>query len=148
MTDYVLTASRFDQVLERYENGAPKRMIKHRRGDIVTDLPDVEVERLLRAGAIRPAADVEASSESAGVVLGAGGAGGGTTTLGEMQNANGGAGSAAPENAGAGAGTTDVEMPKKTASTDEWRDYAVNHRDMPREVADSKSRAELIEELA
>ncbi|QGJ87253.1 hypothetical protein SEA_WOCKET_7 [Gordonia phage Wocket] len=57
MTEFVLTASRFDQVVERDDKGFPLKVVKHRRGDLVFDLPDAEVARLLAAGAIRPAPD-------------------------------------------------------------------------------------------
>ncbi|MDF3309758.1 lipase chaperone [Rhodococcus sp. T2V] len=55
MTEYVLTALRFDQILERDANGRPSKAIKHRRGDVISDLDEQEAQRLLKAGAIAEA---------------------------------------------------------------------------------------------
>ncbi len=65
MTDFVLTAFQFDQVLARDEKGRPTEKIRHRQGAIVSNLDGAEAERLLRAGAI---AYVEASNVEDGDV--------------------------------------------------------------------------------
>ncbi|MDJ0006510.1 hypothetical protein [Gordonia alkanivorans] len=57
MTDYVLTASRFDQVLERDASGFPLKVVKHRRGALISGLSAAEAARLKAAGAIGPAPD-------------------------------------------------------------------------------------------
>lgn len=138
VTEYVLTATRFDQVLERYGNGAPKRMIKHRRGDTVTGLPEAEVERLLSAGAIRPAAVADGPAtpvepEPSGQHDPA------------AEDTDPGKVPGAEDEPGTGNPAV-IEQPKKTASTEDWRAYA-EYRGMPREEAATKSRAELIEQF-
>ena len=55
MTEYVLTALRFDQILDRDANGRPLTVIKHRRGAVISDLDEQEAQRLLKAGAIAEA---------------------------------------------------------------------------------------------
>ncbi|MGU3587429.1 lipase chaperone [Rhodococcus sp. C26F] len=65
MTDYILTALRFNQVLERNDQGRPTKEIRHRRGALITDLDELEAQRLLRAGAIRPADEVAAEEAAA-----------------------------------------------------------------------------------
>ena len=57
VTDYVLTASRFDQVLERDANGFPLKIVKHRRGALISGLSAAEAARLKAAGAIGPVPD-------------------------------------------------------------------------------------------
>ncbi|QMU19009.1 lipase chaperone [Gordonia rubripertincta] len=54
MADFVLTASLFEQVVERDAHGYPLKVIRHRRGDIVSGLDEADVARLLDAGAIAP----------------------------------------------------------------------------------------------
>lgn len=58
---YVLTADRFDQVVERHDNGAPRKIVKRYRGDAVDGLSAKDVERLLRAGAIAEAGGAASS---------------------------------------------------------------------------------------
>lgn len=67
MSEYRLTALRFDQVLERDERGRVTKRKKYRRGDIVTGLGEKEITRLLAAGAIVPA-DQEETEEILAVV--------------------------------------------------------------------------------
>ncbi|MFE3597325.1 hypothetical protein ACFXOH_21495 [Bacillus subtilis] len=52
MSEYILTADYFDQIVERREDGTAKRYAKRRRGDILTDLDEDDIERLTAAGAI------------------------------------------------------------------------------------------------
>lgn len=59
MSEYKLIALRFDQIIKRSPDGRPVEVIKHRFGSIVTDLDEVEAERLLKAGAIVPTEDDE-----------------------------------------------------------------------------------------
>lgn len=54
MADFILTATRFDQITERDDQGRPLKMIKHHTGDVVSGLSDLDVTRLLNAGAIAP----------------------------------------------------------------------------------------------
>ncbi|UVF60515.1 hypothetical protein SEA_PCORAL7_7 [Gordonia phage PCoral7] len=54
MADFVLTASLFEQVVERDAHGYPLKVIRHRRGDIVSGLDEADVARLLDASAIAP----------------------------------------------------------------------------------------------
>lgn len=60
---YVLTADRFDQVVERHDNGAPRKIVKRYRGDAVDGLSAKDVDRLLRAGAIVEAGSGTAATE-------------------------------------------------------------------------------------
>ncbi|WP_306358845.1 MULTISPECIES: lipase chaperone [unclassified Nocardia] len=132
MTDYVLTASRFDQVLTRYDNGAPKDVIKHRRGALVTGLSDSEVDRLLRAGAIRPApVDSIVDGPVAVIEPDTGG-------VGEQQ------GEATPA---AAAPVGEVERPKQAAPKDAWIAFAVV-RGMAEADAEAMSKTELIAALS
>ncbi|MBM4548537.1 lipase chaperone [Rhodococcus hoagii] len=55
MSEYILTALRFDQILEQDDKGRVVKRIRHRQGALITDLDDIEAQRLLGAGAIRPA---------------------------------------------------------------------------------------------
>lgn len=55
MTEYILTALRFDQILAEDEKGNVTKRIRHRRGALITDLDELEAQRLLNAGAIVPA---------------------------------------------------------------------------------------------
>ncbi|WJJ10815.1 lipase chaperone [Prescottella equi] len=55
MSEYILTALRFDQILEQDDKGRVVKRIRHRQGALITDLDDLEAQRLLGAGAIRPA---------------------------------------------------------------------------------------------
>ncbi|NKV10930.1 lipase chaperone [Rhodococcus hoagii] len=55
MSEYILTALRFDQILEQDDKGRVVKKIRHRQGALITDLDDLEAQRLLGAGAIRPA---------------------------------------------------------------------------------------------
>ncbi|NKW16911.1 lipase chaperone [Rhodococcus hoagii] len=55
MSEYILTALRFDQILEQDDKGRVVKRIRHRQGALITDLDDIEAQRLLGAGAIQPA---------------------------------------------------------------------------------------------
>ncbi len=135
VTDYVLTASRFDQVVARHDNGAPRRVIKHRRGALVTGLSDAEADRLLRAGAIR-AAQPPAAQES----------GSADPASGHDDHVHF-APNAEPPAAGADASAqsgTVVERPKQMALKDEWVKYAAA-RGMAEAEAEALTKSELIE---
>lgn len=119
MTAYRLVASRFDQIVERHPNRAPKRVVRHRFGDLVEGLSDAEVDRLLRAGAIRPAADVDA--EDVGVV--------------EVDQDD----ATTPAEA--------VARPKQTAPVKDWEDYAVS-QGFDRAEVEAMSKSDLIKALA
>ena len=109
VTDYVLTASRFDQIVERNENGSARRIVKHRRGDVVDGLTEAEVERLLRAGAITPvvADDEDPESDS------------------QDESAPPTTGEAASTPAATTVKATGApERPKQTAPVAEWEEYA------------------------
>ncbi|NKR89713.1 lipase chaperone [Rhodococcus hoagii] len=66
MSEYILTALRFDQILAQDDKGRVVKRIRHRQGSLITDLDDLEAQRLLDAGAIRPAgiADDEQGEEA------------------------------------------------------------------------------------
>ncbi|MFE3057639.1 hypothetical protein [Nocardia sp. NPDC059236] len=63
MSEYILTADYFDQIVERREDGTAKRYAKRRRGDILVDLDEDDIERLTAAGAITEASAAEADDE-------------------------------------------------------------------------------------
>jgi hypothetical protein len=126
VTDYILTASRFDQIVERYDDGRPKRTIKHRRGATVTGLPESEVDRLLAAGAIAPA--TKPKGKAAKATTDESGTGDVVVTY---------------SSPAAREGDTAPSPPAKTAKTEEWQEYA-KARGMDPAEADAKSRAELI----
>ncbi|PPJ31906.1 lipase chaperone [Nocardia nova] len=130
MSDYILTASRFDQVLERYDDGRPKKVVKHRRGDTVTGLSDSEVARLTAAGAIAPKGEAQAKADDPA-----------PSDPAPPVPTNPPTPVAQPTPP---PGADEPVMPAKTAKTDEWQAYAVK-RGMDKAEAASKSRAELIE---
>lgn len=135
VTDYVLTASRFDQVVERHDNGAPRRVIKHRRGALVTGLSDAEADRLLRAGAIRavqpPAAQESGSDDPAS------GHADHVHFAPTLEPSADGSDVPAPSGAS-------VDRPKQMALKDEWVKYAAA-RGMAEAEAEALTKSELIE---
>ncbi|NKS52529.1 lipase chaperone [Rhodococcus hoagii] len=106
MTEYVLTALRFNQILERNDQGRAIKEIKHRRGALITDLDELEAERLLKAGAIVPASDLPKVSDTP--------ADDATDTEGEA------------EAVGAQANPADEQLrrPRATATAEKWAAYA------------------------
>lgn len=44
MSEYILTASVYFQVTERREDGKPRRIVKHRRGAVISGLSDQDAE--------------------------------------------------------------------------------------------------------
>ncbi len=138
VTEYVLTADFFDQIVERRPDRTALRIVKHRRGAILDDLTDAEAERLLSTGAIKPYVEPEPVIDEEEDNLGDGedlGDGDGDD-LGEGED--GGDSPAADE-----AAQPVPAQPKKTASTEEWRGYAVL-RGMPEAEAAEATRADLI----
>lgn len=63
MSEYILTALRFDQILEQDDKGRVIKRIRHRQGALITELDDLEAQRLLDAGAIRPVGLVDDEHE-------------------------------------------------------------------------------------
>jgi hypothetical protein len=125
MTDYILTATRFDEVLERNEKGRPIKVIKHRRGAVLTGLDDSEVARLTKAGAIAPV-DTSADSEAPDL---------------EPQNPPSG-----------DVDSFGLELPKKAGTAKAWEDYAValfekseGKAGLNREDAEQATKQQLIE---
>lgn len=133
VSDYTLTATRFDQVVERYPDGRPKQVIKHRRGDTVTGLSDSEVARLTAAGAIKPKAAAEPADTGDQD----------TGEDGDIGAGDQGSGDGAGDSVDAAPPSGDPVMPGRTAKTEAWQAYAVA-RGMDKAEAASKSRTELI----
>ncbi|MBF6411207.1 lipase chaperone [Nocardia farcinica] len=136
MSDYILTADFFDQIVERRDDGTAKRIVKHRKGAIVSGLDEREVERLIGAGAIKPRRAPADDDDSEGQ--------GDTRSPGD--------GTPNPEQHGDDAAPSDThddepaaapDRPLKTAGVAEWRKYAVAVG-MTEAEAESMSRAELI----
>ena len=128
MAEYVLIASRFDHVVDRYPSGQPKTVVKYRRGDRVVDLSEADENRLVRAGAIAPwvdeppadaAEDLTVDAEPPVVA----------EPVGDVVEAE-----AAPR-------------PKATATKKLWVEYAVA-RGWDRDAAEDLDRQELIEALS
>jgi len=111
VTEYVLTAVRFDQILDRDDQGRPIKVIKHRRGDVISDLDKREAQRLLKAGAITEAVEVaEPAAEDDGD--------------GDDQN---GTPPAVVTEAPTASGQTAADQPRKprvTATAEKWLAYA------------------------
>ncbi|UVF60281.1 hypothetical protein SEA_MURP_7 [Gordonia phage Murp] len=161
MTEFVLTASRFDQVVKRDDKGFPLKVVRHRRGDLVSDLPDAEVARLLAAGAIRPAPDPDDEDDEVTVVVPADADA--TVVVAEAQAAAVDAGDADAQaaeteliEAQVAAAQTVSELntqlaepvrPKITATKKVWVEYAVA-RGWKAEKAEELDKQELIEALA
>ncbi len=122
VSEYILTADYFDQIVERREDGTAKRYAKRRRGDVLGDLDDADVERLIAADAIAPVGEIVASE-----------------VVNEEQGD--GPGDTAPVPAVA----SEVPIaPKKTAALAEWQAYGIA-RGLSAAEADGLTRAELIE---
>ncbi|MFD3748334.1 hypothetical protein [Nocardia sp. NPDC058633] len=137
--EYILIADRFDQIVERRPDRSPLRVIKHRRGDIVTGLTDAETERLLLANAIAPYVEPvldgdhgdedDADDED------------GTDSPDSTGDTDGDQGDdSTPDDAGE---ATSVEKPSRTGLVADWRAYAVTKGLTEAEAADM-TRAELI----
>lgn len=123
MTEYILTAQRFDQALERDEKERITKLKRHRRGDIVTGLDESEARRLLEAGAIAELA--EASSAEPDV------------DSGDIPDAPRTAPPATPPV------TVDAsERPANVAPKPAWVEYAIAHG-IGREQADELSKAQI-----
>ncbi|WP_067573685.1 hypothetical protein [Nocardia acidivorans] len=126
MTEYILTADYFDQIVEVREDGTAKRYAKRHRGDIIVGLPDEDVDRLIAAGALAPYIDEIVDSEIV------------------------------DESQGQDQGQDDIPVPapavvdevplapKRTASAAEWQAYGVA-RGLDEAEAEGMTRAELIE---
>ncbi|WP_280224940.1 hypothetical protein [Nocardia farcinica] len=142
MSDYILTADFFDQIVERREDGTAKRIVKHRKGAIVSGLDEREVERLTTAGAIRPHRVPGEGGEGEQSGDGEGEQSGGETT------ADGHTAATLPSGDGdtpddPGANEAEPDRPLKTAGVAEWRRYATA-LGMDEADAESMNRAELI----
>lgn len=116
MTDYILTAQRFNQILERNDQGRPIKEIKHRRGALITDLDELEAVRLLNAGAIIPADEHEHHDDGDADEAGSEGDGD------PVAHGDGGAADSAPQSApNSGA---PLARPRPTATREKWEAYA------------------------
>lgn len=128
----MLIASTFRQIVERAPDGAALRIVKHRRGAIITDLDDAEAQRLLLADAIVPVVDEDIDN---GEVDGDNGQGDGAPDAGGPSGDSGD---------GDDPAVVDPDAPPlKTAGVAEWRDYAVS-KGLPKAEATDLTRAELI----
>ncbi|AMS03498.1 hypothetical protein SEA_GUACAMOLE_7 [Gordonia phage Guacamole] len=142
MAEFVLTASRFDFVVDRDDKGHPIRVIKYRRGDAVTGLPDHQVSRLLAAGAIAPAAEVEEVVDAAQNLDQA------TAELADAQtDVEEARGDAATSVSELNTQLAEPVRPKITATKKVWVEYAVA-RGWKAEDAEKLDKQELIEALA
>lgn len=137
MTDYVLTADFFNQIVERRPDRSALRIVKHRKGAILSDLTDAEVERLTSTGAIRPvpfAVDEDQDADP-----------------GDDQGNDSDSGDGSDEEPSAddqeaepeSVATASTGRPLKTATVTEWREYAVS-KGLPKAEAAALTRAELI----
>ncbi|AVP42233.1 hypothetical protein SEA_FENRY_7 [Gordonia phage Fenry] len=144
MAEFVLTASRFDFVVERDDKGHPIRVIKYRRGDAVTGLPDHQVSRLLAAGAIAPAAEVEEVVDAAQNLEQATAELADAQTETDVEEARGDAATTVSE---LNSQLAEPARPKITATKKVWVDYAKT-RGWKAEDAEKLDKQELIEALA
>lgn len=131
MTEYVLTALRFDQILDRDANGRPLTVIKHRRGAVISDLDEKEAQRLLKAGAIAEAVQAADPTDPAD------GDGDGDDQVGTPPA--GGDAPTAPNQ-------TSADQPRKprvTATAEKWLAYAKSIG-LADEAVDGKDKDELI----
>ncbi|WP_432793682.1 lipase chaperone [Rhodococcus ruber] len=138
MTEYILTATRFDQILARDEKGRVTHLVRRRRGDTVTGLDEGEVERLLRAGAIIDAEQVRAAA--APPVADDRPAAG----AGDSDGQPAGDPAAADQSAPAPAA---VPRPKQAADKDDWIAYAIS-RGWDEAQARSMTKPQLLAALA
>jgi hypothetical protein len=112
VTDYILKAQLFKQIVERNDQGYPIKEIKHRKGALITDLDEFEAQRLLKAGAIVEASDEDPEADPDGL---------GTEGDGDASTPHEPA-SAAP--AASAAGAADPTRPRATATAAKWVAYA------------------------
>ncbi|NKS97492.1 lipase chaperone [Rhodococcus hoagii] len=116
MTGYILTALRFDQILDVDEKGNATKRIRHRRGALITDLDELEARRLLKAGAIVPASEVGTDDDESDGDSDAG--------TGDADDANHAAGGSDASTAPTATGGADPERPRPAASMKLWAAYA------------------------
>jgi len=133
VSDYVLTADFFDQIVERRPDRSALRIVKHRKGAILSDLTDADAERLLSVKAIRPYSEpvaiVDADDDEDPDDPGTASPGDGEST-------------GDSDDLAAGADDDDAR-PLKTATVTEWRKYAES-KGLPKAEAAELTRAELI----
>lgn len=111
MTEFVLTATYYDQVVERDDQGRAVRVVKHQRGAIIEGLGREDAARLLAAGAIEPAAGIDH-----GGPLAAGA---------DLPAATSSPDSGAPvEDNAPGVPTGVLERPRSAAAKSIWESYA------------------------
>ncbi|MGW5377445.1 hypothetical protein ACWESM_18565 [Nocardia sp. NPDC003999] len=156
--EFILTADRFDQIVERRPDRSPLRTIKHRRGDIVTGLTDAEVERLSIAGAIMPyvpsvlddldedAVDDDPDGDPDADSPDRAEPDGRPDDQGpDDQEDDQAAGELDPAAVTeADEATEAADRPMRTAGVADWRDYAVRAHGLSRAEAAALTRAELI----
>ncbi|MGV9666939.1 hypothetical protein [Nocardia niigatensis] len=140
MSEYILTADYFDQIVEVREDGTAKRYAKRRRGDILVGLSEDDVDRLIAAGAIAAASATEVDGENPAIidpaqpldVILVQGEGGTTVATPDVPTPVADVPAEVPV------------APRKTATLVEWQAYGVAHGLSEAEAA-GLTRAELIE---
>ncbi|QDQ93710.1 lipase chaperone [Rhodococcus sp. WB9] len=132
MTEYTLTAVRFDQILERDNQGRPIKVVKYRRGDVITDLDELEAQRLLKAGALAEVAEVADPTEPEDGDDGEGDQTGTPTAV----------GTEVPTTVNQ-SGTDQPRKPRVTATVEKWLAYAKSIG-LTGEAVDGKDKDELI----
>ena len=149
MAKYRIIAESWDQILSK--PGEPLNYTRHRKGAVV-DVPDAEVDRLLKAGAIEAPAKARTAAKAA------------PRSAGGRTPARKTAKAADPEPASTGqdpdedgddldgedadsVGTGEVERPKRTAPVEDWVAYAVS-KGLAEDYASALDRDALIAELS
>jgi len=144
VSDYILTVDYFDQVTEWRPDGTPLRLAKHRKGAVLSNLSEDDVERLLDAGAIRehraPVIEDIVADEGQSDSDGGADEGQGADEPGLDAGQGGDDPSPAPVVAEP---ATAVARPAKTAVVAEWRRYAIA-LGLPEADAADMTRAELV----
>ena len=121
VAEYVLLADHFRQAVARDDKGVVTRTVKRTRGDVLDDLFDDDVERLLKAGAIREVTDDEpAETEPEAVEV--------------------------PAEHPARDESRPVEQPKRTAPKHDWVEYAVT-KGLDRGEAEAMTKDDLMDAL-
>lgn len=136
MTDYVLKAGMFRQIVERRPDGSALRVVKHRKGAVISDLTEVDVERLLAAGAIAPVPEFDEGDDQGDDDTGTGSP--------DDESPAGDTGDQGDDGTPDSAGeATSVAKPSRTGLVADWRAYAISRGLTEAEAADL-TRAELI----
>ncbi|WP_094980339.1 hypothetical protein [Rhodococcus pyridinivorans] len=144
MAKYRIVAESWDEILSK--PGEPLNYTRHRKGTVV-EVPDAEVDRLIRAGAIEPAGRTSARSSAAKAPTKVATKAPAKTTKVAADDSGADGEDSGDESTGDGQPDGEVERPKRTAPVEDWVEYAVS-KGLARDYASALDRDALIAELS